>query len=88
MRADTDLTELAAELARGEVDAVTFTASSTVRAFVDLVGRRAATSGRFAAVVIGPVTGGTARDLGLADVIEAEPHTVAGLVDALVRRLT
>jgi len=88
VRADTDLTELAAELASGEVDAVTFTASSTVRAFVDLVGRHAATSGRFAAVVIGPVTGGTARELGLADVIEAEPHTVAGLVDALVRRLT
>jgi len=87
VRADTDLTELAAELVGGEVDAVTFTASSTVRAFVDLVGRRAATSGRFAAVVIGPVTGRTARELGLADVIEAEPHTVTGLVDALVRRL-
>jgi uroporphyrinogen III methyltransferase / synthase len=87
VRADTDLTVLAAELVGGEVDAVTFTASSTVRAFVDLVGRRAATSGRFAAVVIGPVTGRTARELGLADVIEAEPHTVTGLVDALVRRL-
>ncbi len=54
--------------------------------FVDLVGRAAATSGRFVAAVIGPVTAGTARELALGDVIEAAPHTVAGLVDALVRR--
>lgn len=82
-----ELSELAVDLLEGEIDAVTFTSSSTVRYFVDLVGRGAATSGRFVAAVIGPVTAGTARDLGLADVVEAEPHTVPGLVDALVRRL-
>lgn len=81
-----DLTLLAADLRAGRIDAVTFTSSSTVRSFVDLVGRGAATSGRFAVVVIGPVTGSTARELGLADVIEAEPHTVPGLVGALLRR--
>jgi len=81
-----DLSDLAVELQGGRVDAVTFTSSSTVRCFVELVGRNAATSGRFTAAVIGPVTAGTARDLGLGDVLEAEPHTVAGLVDALLRR--
>ena len=81
-----ELSELAVDLALGEIDAVTFTSSSTVRYFVDLVGRRAATSGRFVAAVIGPVTAGTARELGLGDVVEGEPHTVPGLVDALVRR--
>jgi uroporphyrinogen-III synthase len=81
-----DLSDLAAELQGGRVDAVTFTSSSTVRCFVELVGRNAATSGRFTAAVIGPVTAGTARDLGLGDLLEAEPHTVAGLVDALLRR--
>ncbi|HEY3279180.1 MAG TPA: uroporphyrinogen-III synthase [Gemmatimonadales bacterium] len=70
----------------GAIDAVTFTSSSTVRHFVDLVGPDAARSGRFVAAVIGPITARTARDLGLADVLEAEPHTVSGIVDALVRR--
>jgi uroporphyrinogen III methyltransferase / synthase len=70
----------------GPIDAVTFTSPSTVRHFVDLVGPDAARSGRFVAVVIGPITARTARELGLADVLEAEPHTASGIVDALVRR--
>lgn len=82
----TDLSRLAADITLGRIDAVTFTSSSTVRSFVDLVGRPAATSGRFVAATIGPVTAGTARELGLHDIIEAEPHTVPGLVDSLARR--
>ena len=81
-----DLSGLAADITRGRIDAVTFTSSSTVRAFVDLIGRPAATSGRFVAATIGPITAGTARELGLSDIIEAEPHTVAGLVESLARR--
>jgi uroporphyrinogen III methyltransferase/synthase len=86
--AQTDLRELAAEISAGRVDAVTFTSSSTVRTFMDLVGRDIATSGRFVAATIGPITASTARELGLHDVIEAEPHTVPGLVDSLVRRFS
>jgi len=82
----TDLSRLATDITLGRIDAVTFTSSSTVRSFVDLVGRPAATSGRFVAATIGPVTAGTARELGLQNVIEAEPHTVPGLVDSLTRR--
>jgi uroporphyrinogen-III synthase len=81
-----DLRGLAAELAAGRIDAVTFTSSSTVRSFVELVGSAARSGGGFVAATIGPVTAGTARELGLGDVIEAEPHTVPGLVAALVRR--
>ena len=81
----TDLSALADDLRGGRVDAVTFTSSSTVRSFVDLVGP-AATSGGCVAATIGPVTAGTARELGLRDIIEADPHTVEGLVDALARR--
>lgn len=76
---------LAAAILGRKIDAVTFTSSSTVGGFVDLVGRDAATSGRFAAAVIGPVTARTARDLGIDVVVEAEEYTTAGLVDALVR---
>ena len=76
---------LAAELLAGRIDLVTFTSSSTVRGFVDLVGRPAAASGRFAAAVIGPVTAGTARELGIAVAVEARDYTVPGLVAAIVR---
>jgi uroporphyrinogen-III synthase len=81
-----DLSGLARDITRGQIDAITFTSSSTVRSFVDLVGRAAATSGRFVTATIGPVTAGTARELGLREIIEAQPHTVPGLVDSLVRR--
>lgn len=84
--AQTDLRGLAREIRGGRIDAVTFTSSSTVRCFVDLIGADVATSGRFVAATIGPITGGTARDMGLREVMEADPHTVPGLVDSLVRR--
>src|SRR5207249_180666 len=74
-----DLSALAADIKGGRIDAVTFTSSSTVRSFVDLVGPAAATSGGFVVATIGPVTAGTARELGLRDIIEADPHTVQGL---------
>src|SRR2546426_11076532 len=76
---------LAAEILAGAIDAVTFTSASTVRGFVELVGRPAAASGRFAAAVIGPVTAGTARELGITVAIEARDFTVPGLVRAIVR---
>lgn len=79
-----DEEELAAareRLAAGETDWLTFTASSTVRNFVSAVGAgtRAA---RVAA--IGPITAGTARELGLTVDVVAEEYTVPGLVEALV----
>ncbi len=65
-----------------ELDWITFTASSTVRAYVDLVGPRTGSS-RVAA--IGPITAGTAREEGLrVDAVAAE-YTTGGLVDVLVR---
>jgi len=80
-----DGTALATELLAGKLDAVTFTSSSTVRQFVELVGRQAAGCGRFVTAVIGPVTAATARELGLAVAVEADEYTVPGLVAALVR---
>jgi uroporphyrinogen-III synthase len=83
-----DFSGLATEIARGRIDAVTFTSSSTVRSFVDLVGQATASSGRFVSATIGPITAGTARELGLRHVIEAEPHTVPGLVASLAKRFS
>ena len=80
-----DGTQLARDVVAGGIDAITFTSSSTVRHFVDIVGREAATSGRFAAAAIGPVTAEAARELGIQVAIEAREYTVPGLVEALVR---
>jgi uroporphyrinogen III methyltransferase/synthase len=70
------------------VDAVTFTSSSSVRNFVDLLGRDgvpAILDGVLMAS-IGPVTSETMRSLGLSPAVEAADSTVAGLVRALVAR--
>src|SRR2546429_1258042 len=85
VRAAGDGSALTTQILGGTIDAVTFTSSSTVRGFVDLVGRPAATSGRFTTVVIGPVTAATARELGITVAIEAGGDTARGRVAALVR---
>jgi uroporphyrinogen III methyltransferase/synthase len=66
----------------GQVDAITFTSSSTVTNFCDAL--EALPSPQPVVVTIGPVTSETARARGLRVDAEAEPHTVDGLVDALV----
>ncbi len=71
-------------LRAGEVDAVTFTSASTVRGFV---GALDAVAGAPKVVCIGPVTAREAREHGLTVHAVARPHTIDGLVDALLRVL-
>ena len=66
---------LAQEILAGRIDAVTFTSSSTVHSFVQSVGPEAASSDRYRAAVIGPITAATARGYGLPVAIEAVEHT-------------
>lgn len=74
-----------ADLLAGGLDAVTFTSSSTVtNLLAALGGDPTALSGALVAS-IGPVTSATARAAGLRVDTEADPHTIDGLVDALVR---
>jgi len=67
-----------------DADAITFTSSSTVDAWVGGLG-----AGAVPPVVacIGPVTAATARGHGLRVDVEAPVHTVPGLVDALTAAL-
>jgi uroporphyrinogen III methyltransferase/synthase len=74
------------ERVRGGVDAVTFTSSSTVDNFCDAVGPLPVDA-KPRVITIGPVTSASARAHGLHVDAEAEPHTIDGLVDALVRVL-
>lgn len=62
------------------VDWITFASSSAVTAWVELVGTR---TGGARLAAIGPVTAGTARDLGLPDPVVARVHTREGLVEAI-----
>ncbi len=70
---------------RAGVDAITFTSSSTVTNFCDAVG--ALPEPHPVVVSIGPVTSATARGHGLRVDAEADPHTIEGLVTALVATL-
>lgn len=80
--ADTEAaTDLRRRLASGEIDAVTFTSSSTVRNFVEAVGTEL---GGAAVACIGPVTAETARELGLPVTAVAAEHTIPGLEEALL----
>ena len=65
---------------REGVDAITFTSSSTVRNFVELAGREI---GQAKVACIGPITAGTARELGLPVDITAREYTIPGLARAL-----
>jgi uroporphyrinogen III methyltransferase / synthase len=71
-------------LARRALDVVTFTSPSTVQNLVAAVG---AELGGARVAVIGPVTAAAARAAGLSVWLEAEEHTIPGLVEALARRL-
>lgn len=73
---------LAALLDAGSLDWLTFTASSTVRAYVELVGAR---TGGARVATIGPITAGTARSLSLPVHVTAAEFTTEGLVESIVR---
>lgn len=66
----------------GQVDWLTFTAASAVRAFVELVG---AQTGGGSVAAISPVTAAVVAELGLPVHVVASDHSMPGLVAALIR---
>lgn len=64
-----------------EADVITFTSSSTIDRFLAAFGADAVPP---VVACIGPITAATARDRGLRVDLEADVHTIAGLVAALV----
>lgn len=63
---------------------VTFTSSSTVRNFAELVPQPADALAAVKTASIGPVTSATLRELGIRIDIEASDYTIPGLVRAIV----
>jgi len=83
-----DVASLTQQLHDGQVAAVTFTSSSTVRNFVELFGGRDAVRRLVAPVVIaciGPITARTAEEYGLTVAVMPAENTVPALADAIVR---
>ncbi len=83
-----DGADLRLMLASGQVDMVTFTSSSTVRNFVQLLGddeEFSALLDQVRVASIGPVTSKTAAELGIRVDVEAKVYTIPGLVDAILR---
>jgi uroporphyrinogen III methyltransferase/synthase len=73
-----------------QIDAVTFTSSSTVTNFMSLLpSDKAADLLKHVAIAsIGPITSDTVRSFGLAPTMEADPYTIEGLVDQLLTHYT
>src|SRR5262249_33522387 len=63
---------------------ITFTSSSTVKNLVSVAGAGALRGVCLAS--IGPITSATLREFNLEPTIEADPHTIQGLVQAIATR--
>ena len=84
IRPQTDTKELTRRLKEGSIHAVTFTSSSTVTNFMELIGAKLKLQpAKIAVACIGPVTTKTAENAGLKVDIMAEEYTVDGLIAAL-----
>ncbi|HUA84784.1 MAG TPA: uroporphyrinogen-III C-methyltransferase [Bryobacteraceae bacterium] len=73
--------ERAREILARLPDWITFTSSSTVTNFLAAAGKEALSGVKIAS--IGPITSHTAREHGIEVDVEAQPHTIEGLVAAL-----
>jgi uroporphyrinogen III methyltransferase/synthase len=86
LRPDVDTQELARRLKENTLHAVTFTASSTVHHFMELIGSDLAHELQQTTIAcIGPITAKTAESYGLKVAVQAEPYTVDGLIEAMER---
>jgi len=76
-------------LVQRKVDMLTFTSSSTVTNFIDMVGISELDEWLKGTIVacIGPVTAKTAEDLGVPVHVVADEHTVEGLIAAILEYL-
>jgi uroporphyrinogen III methyltransferase / synthase len=82
--------EVSLRLQSGEIDCVTFTASSTVENFVGAFGAEEAARllAKSKVACIGPITADTARKHGLRVDAESKEYTIPGLIEAVTGLLT
>jgi uroporphyrinogen III methyltransferase / synthase len=78
-----NLTRRAAEVFSHPPDWIVFTSSSTVKNLLAAISRESLQGVRLAS--IGPITSATVRQHGLEVDAEANPHTIPGLIEAILR---
>jgi len=83
--------EILEEIGAGTIDIITFTSSSTVTNFLEILRREGfdapVFSSKTAIACIGPVTAATAQAAGLTVSIEAEEYTVDGMLRSLLQQV-
>ncbi len=81
------LKEILPRLEAGDIGALAFTSSSTVRNFCKMMGKKPLESlkKRMVAACIGPVTRKTAEQAGFLKIIQSEPYTVEALAQTLAQ---
>jgi len=73
------------ELAEGSIDMVTFTSSSTVTNFLEMLGEeREALLKNVKVATIGPITAKTAEKAGLQVDVQPAAYTIPALVDSIL----
>jgi uroporphyrinogen III methyltransferase / synthase len=80
-----NVSEIRELLKKGEISAVTFTSSSTVSNFAEMLGKeeaRSLTAG-IPVASIGPITAEKARELGIETAVMPADYTIPALVQAL-----
>ena len=87
---DADVARIRTMLERKELDALTFTSSSTVTHFVRMMGESGVSALIDGVTVasIGPITSKTLRESGLGVDVEAAEYTIEGLINALGNHFT
>ena len=84
IQSDRKKEELSAHIDAGEVDVITFTSSSTVTNFVEIMGEGFIQPPHVKVACIGPVTADAAVKAGFRVDIRQEEYTMEGLVQSLV----
>jgi len=82
--APADLADRARAILDRQPHWITFTSSSTVTNFIAAAGGEALRQMKIAS--IGPITSATLREHGFEPTVEARPHTIEGLVEAILQR--
>ena len=76
--------EVVAMMASDEIDWITFTSSSTVKNFFDVIKPETVRLHGARLASIGPATSAALGRLGFSPAVQADPHTIEGLVNAIL----
>ncbi len=81
---DTKKDEVIDMLKNNEIDYITFTSSSTVKNFIEMIENKIELLKNVKLVSIGPITSDTIKSFGLIPSIEAKKYTIEGLKEAIL----